>query len=172
MFTDIALPHPSSPSNWEIFTKEKSAMTFLKNPKLKTRLSGALFGYNEVFCTRGSVWTLFTQIAKQSVVLRIQIPAKSQFFSGSPNFGDVSPFLVNATNTFSELIHPLLKLPNCTLKFYNYFIRSAQLFPLTPSSRRHILHFTIYTIFYTEATLKAALELLDTSSRFEAKCRQ
>ena len=52
------------------------------------------------------------------------------------------------------------------------FIRSTQLFPLTPSSRRHILHFTIYTIFYTEATLKAALELLDTSSRFEAKCRQ
>ena len=48
MFTDIALPHPCSPSHWEIFTKEKSAMTFLKNRKVKTRLSGALFGY-EVF---------------------------------------------------------------------------------------------------------------------------
>ena len=171
MFTDIALPQPSSPSNWEIFTKEKSAMTFLKNPKLKTRLSGALFGYNEVFCTRGSVWTLFTQIAKQSEVLRIQIPVKSQFFSGSPNFGDVSPFLVNATNTFSELIHPLLKLPNCTLKFYNLF-EALTSFGLLPLRYDIILHFTIYTTFYTEATLKAALELLDTSSRLEAKCRQ
>ena len=35
------------------------------------------------------------------------------------NFGNVSPFLIGATNTFSELIHPLIKLPNCVLKFYN-----------------------------------------------------
>ena len=27
--------------------------------------------------------------------------------------------LVGAANTFSELIHPLIKLPNCVLKFYN-----------------------------------------------------
>ena len=44
---------------------------------------------------------------------------KSSFFSRSANFGNVSPFLVGATNTFSELIHPLIKLPNCVLKFYN-----------------------------------------------------
>ena len=148
MFTDIALPHPSSPSNWEIFTKEKSAMTFLKNPKLKTRLSGALFGYNEVFCTRGSVWTLFTQIAKQSEVLRIQIPVKSQFFSGSPNFGDVSPFLVNATNTFSELIHPLLKLPNCTLKFQN-LTEALSSFGLLPL-RDDIYYISLYTPHFTQ----------------------
>ena len=37
----------------------------------------------------------------------------------SANFGNVSPFLVGATNTFSELTHPLIKLPNCVLKFYN-----------------------------------------------------
>ena len=44
---------------------------------------------------------------------------KSSFFSRSANFGIVSPFLVGPTNTFSELIHALLKLPNCVLKFYN-----------------------------------------------------
>ena len=44
---------------------------------------------------------------------------KSSFFNRSANFGNVSPFLVGATNTFSELIHPLIKLPNCVLKFYN-----------------------------------------------------
>ena len=44
---------------------------------------------------------------------------KSSFFSRTANFGNVSPFLVGATNTFSELIHPLIKLPNCVLKFYN-----------------------------------------------------
>ena len=44
---------------------------------------------------------------------------KSSFFSRSANFGTVSPFLVGATNTFSELIHLLIKLPNCVLKFYN-----------------------------------------------------
>ena len=35
------------------------------------------------------------------------------------NFGNVSPFLVGAKNTFSELAHPLIKLPNCVVKFYN-----------------------------------------------------
>ena len=44
---------------------------------------------------------------------------KSSFFSRSAHFGNVSPFLVGATNTFSELIHPLIRLPNCVLKFYN-----------------------------------------------------
>ena len=38
------------------------------------------------------------------------------FFCRSAHFGNVSPFLVGATNTFSELIHPLVKLPNCVLK--------------------------------------------------------
>ena len=41
---------------------------------------------------------------------------KSSFFSIAAHFGNVSPFLVGATNTFSELIHPLIKLPNCVLK--------------------------------------------------------
>ena len=39
-------------------------------------------------------------------------------------------FLVGATNIFSELIHPLLKLLNCVLK---QIIRSAWLFWLSPS---------------------------------------
>ena len=41
---------------------------------------------------------------------------KSSFFSRSIHFGNVSPFLVGATNTFSELIHPFVKLPNCVLR--------------------------------------------------------
>ena len=41
---------------------------------------------------------------------------KSSFFSRSAHFGNVSPFLVGATNAFSELIHPFVKLPNCVLK--------------------------------------------------------
>ena len=88
---------------------------------------------------------------------------KSSFFSRSAHFGDVSPFLVGATNTFSELIHPFVKLPNCILKQQPQilqFVRSARLFRLSPSSRsRHRLccrtatstHFwssTIYTTFY------------------------
>ena len=44
---------------------------------------------------------------------------KRSFFSRMANFGNFSPFLVGATNIFSELIHPLIKLPNCVLKFYN-----------------------------------------------------
>ena len=35
---------------------------------------------------------------------------KSSFFSRSANFGNLSPFLVGAKNTFSELIHSLIKL--------------------------------------------------------------
>ena len=88
---------------------------------------------------------------------------KSSFFSSSANFGNVSPFLVAATNTFSHLIHPLIKLPNCVLKQQLHilqFIRSIWLFRLSPSSRsRHRLcwrtatstHFwssTIYTTFH------------------------
>ena len=41
---------------------------------------------------------------------------KSSFFSRSAHFGNVSRFLVGATNAFSELIHPFVKLPNCVLK--------------------------------------------------------
>ena len=44
---------------------------------------------------------------------------KSSFFRRSAKFGNVSPFLIGATNTFSELIRPFIKLPNCVFKFYN-----------------------------------------------------
>ena len=115
---------------------------------------------------------------------------KSSFFSRSAHFGNVSPFLVGATNTFSELIHPLVKLPNCVLKQQPHilqFIRSARLFRLSPSSRsRHrlllsyyhfhsflILHYiyyiSLYTTFHREPTLKTALELLDYSFKSRQK---
>ena len=82
---------------------------------------------------------------------------KSSFFSRSAHFGNVSPFLVGATNTFSELIHPLAKLPKCVLKQQPHilqFIRSARLFWLSPSprSRRRLCcrtaTSTIYTTFH------------------------
>lgn len=66
---------------------------------------------------------------------------KSSFFSRSAHFGNVSPFLVGATNAFSELIHPFVKLPNCVLKQQPHilqFVQSPRLFRLSPSSRsRH-----------------------------------
>ena len=104
-------------------------------------------------------------------------------FSRPANFGNDSPFLVGTTNTFSELIHPLIKLSNCVLKFYN-LSEALGSFSLTPPSRsRHRLcwrtatstHFwssSLYTTFHREAILKTASEFLDTASRFEAKCRQ
>ena len=112
------------------------------------------------------------------------------FFCRSAHFGNVSPFLVGATNTFSELIHPLVKLPNNkTTKqqnnsrartFYNLSealgsfsflpLRGAGTgfvvvlpLPLIFDPPLYILHFTIYTTFHREATLKTALELLDYS---------
>ena len=52
---------------------------------------------------------------------------KSSFFSRTANFGKVSPFLIGATNTLSELIHPLIKLPNCVWNSTIYPKRSALL---------------------------------------------
>ena len=87
---------------------------------------------------------------------------KSSFFSRSAHFGNVSPFLVGATNTFSELIHPLVKLFwNNSRTFYNLSEALGSFgFLIDPSSRsRHRLccrtttstHFwssTIYTTFH------------------------
>ena len=109
---------------------------------------------------------------------------KSSFFSRSAHFGNVSPFLVGATNTFSELIHPLVKLPNCVLKQQPHilqFVRSPRLFRLSPSSRsRHMqaLLFwssTIYTSFHyihyisQRSNAKNCLELLDYSVKIRSK---
>ena len=108
---------------------------------------------------------------------------KSSFFSSSANFGNVSPFLVAATNTFSQLIHPLIKLPNCVLKQQLHILQLilSEAFgsfgflhlqgagtgfvgvlplPLIFDPPLYILHFTIYTAFHREATLKTALEFL------------
>ena len=49
------------------------------------------------------------------------------FFCRSAHFGNVSPFVVGATNTFSELIHPLVKLPNCVLKQQPHILQSKRL---------------------------------------------
>ena len=113
-------------------------------------------------------------------------PTKSSFFSRSAHFGNVSPFLVRATNTFSELIHPLVKLPHIL-----QFIRSARLFrhfSLFEEQAQALLsyyHFhsflilhsiyyiSLYTTFHGEPTLKTALELLYwiTASRADINTR-
>jgi len=61
-------------------------------------------------------------------------------FSRLANFSNVSPFLVGATNTFSELIHPLIKLPNCGLKFYNLSepLGSSSILPLRGAGTRFV----------------------------------
>ena len=94
--------------------------------------------------------------------------------------------LPHATNTFSELIHPLAKLPNCVWKPQPHilqFIRSAWLFWLSPSSRsRHrlccctatsthfwsstiiIYYISLYTLHFTE---KQRLKLSITGLQYQ-----
>ena len=50
---------------------------------------------------------------------------KSSFSVGWPTLVSFPLFLVGPTNTFSELIHPLLKLPNCVLNSTIYPKRLA-----------------------------------------------
>ena len=96
----------------------------------------------------------------------------------SVNFESVSPFLVATTNTFSELILPLLK---CRTMFWNnsctFYISSEELgsfdflplrgagtgfvgvlpLPLIFYPALYILHLPIYTIVQGEEKLKIAL---------------
>ena len=51
---------------------------------------------------------------------------KIWFFSRSAHFGNVSPFLVDATNTFSELIHPLVNPQPSALSAFPLFEEQAQ----------------------------------------------
>ena len=94
---------------------------------------------------------------------------KSSFFSCLANFGNVSRFLVGATNTFSELIHPLINLPNCVLKFYNLSeaLSSFGLLPFRGAGTGFVGVLPLPFIFdpplcilhfHREATLKTALE--------------
>ena len=113
-----------------------------------------------------------------------------RFFVGRPTLVTfLFFFLLGATNTFSELIHPLVKLPNCVLKQQPHilqFIRSTWHFRLSPSSRAGrlcvvlplplifdppllIQHFTIYTTFHSEATPKNALELRNYSVKIRSQ---
>ena len=111
-------------------------------------------------------------------------------FSRSANFGNVSPGRHNK-HIFRAYPSTLLKIAELCFEILQ-FIRSAALsayslfrllgagtgfvgvlpLPLIFDPRLYILHFTIYTTFHREAMLKISFELLDTASRFEAKCRQ
>ena len=84
-------------------------------------------------------------------------------------------FLVGATNIFSELIHPLLKLPNCVLKQQLQILQLSEalgsafsLFERQEQSLSAYCHFHLLmfdppenTTLYTETMLKTALELLE-----------
>ena len=116
---------------------------------------------------------------------------KSSFFGRSAHFGNVSPFMVGATNPFSGLIHPLVKLPNCVLKQQPHFLQfvtealgSFGFLPVQGAGTGFVvvlplphifdpplysLHFTIYTTFHWEARLKSALELLDYSVKIRSQ---
>ena len=104
-------------------------------------LSVGVFSFSLIWESIAAQFLTFVSHGEQTLVEKDSPSSrttKSSFFSRSANFGNVSPFLVGATNTFSELIHPLIKLPNCVLNLQ--FIRSARLFRLTPPSRsRHRL---------------------------------
>ena len=106
---------------------------------------------------------------------------KSSFFSRSAYFRNVSLFLVGATNVFSELIHPFVKLPNCVLKQQPHILQlilskalgSFGFLPLRGAGTGfgvvlplslifdpplYILHFNIYTTFHGEAALNTGLQ--------------
>ena len=90
--------------------------------RAKSRRSGLEWGDLPILFSRNNCSLSVGVFSCQSVVEKDSPSSrttKSSFFSRSAHFGNVSPFLVGATNTFSELIHPLIKLPNCVLKFYN-----------------------------------------------------
>ena len=85
-------------------------------------LSVGVFSFSLIWESIAAQFLTFVSHGEQTLVEKDSPSSrttKSSFFSRSANFGNVSPFLVGATNTFSELIHPLIKLPNCVLKFYN-----------------------------------------------------
>ena len=86
-----------------------------------------------------NIWLPFWQTAKQSVFLRIQVRSSSQT-KGLERWKHRARLGRDAKNT--GLVLPL---------------------PLIFDPPRYKLHFTIYTTFQREATLKTALELLDYS---------
>ena len=133
--------------------------------------------FNRNNCSLSLSWCVKVSIICESVAVQFLtfVPQKELSFLDdnekfvSANFGNVPPFLVGATNTFSELIHPLVKLPNCVLKFYNFSealgsfgflsLREAGTgfvvvlpLPLVFDPPLYILHFTIPTSFHREAT--------------------
>ena len=98
-------------------------------------LSVGVFSFSLIWESIAAQFLTFVPHGEQTLVEKDSPSSrttKSSFFSRSANFGNVSPFLVGATNTFSELIHPLIKLPSCVLKFYNLFkaLGSFGLLPL------------------------------------------
>ena len=99
---------------------------------------------------------------------------KLRLLEGRPALVTFHLFLVGATNIFSELIHPLLKLLNCVLKQQPHILQLSQvigsgfsLFEEQEQTLSAYCHFHSFidlpenTTLYTETMLKTALELLE-----------
>ena len=85
-------------------------------------LSVGVFSFSLIWESIAAQFLTFVSHGEQTLVEKDSPSSrttKSSFFSRSTHFGIVSPFLVGATNTFSELIHPL---KNCQTVFWNYTI--------------------------------------------------
>ena len=96
---------------------------------------------------------------------------------------------LRATNIFSELIHPLLKSPNCVLRQQPHILQLSEALvsfgflplreatgfvdvvphPLIFDPPLYILHFTIDIIFHRETTLKSALEITGYSVKIRSQ---
>ena len=101
---------------------------------------------------------------------------KSSLIRRPANFGNVHLFLLRATNMFSELIHPLLKLPNCAFKQPPHILQLSEalgsafsLFEEQEQALSSYCHFRSFLIYTREQRSRLALEVLDTAftTRFE-----
>ena len=99
---------------------------------------------------------------------------KSSFVGRMANFGNVSLFSSRGNKHVSELIHSLLKLPNCVLKQQPHILQlfevlgsAFSLFEEQEQTLSAYCHFHSFidlpenTTLYTETMLKTALELLE-----------
>ena len=91
-------------------------------------LSVGVFSFSLICDSSAAQFQTFVSHSEQTVMNKDSSSSrkmKSLFLRRLANFGNVSPFLVGATNIFSELIHTLLKL-NCVLKQHPHILQLSE----------------------------------------------
>ena len=73
---------------------------------------------------------------------------KSSFFSRLANLGNVSPFLVGATNRFSELIRPFIKLSKTVFSNSTIYLKRSALSAYSPFEE-HVQALLTYCHFHS-----------------------